>query len=245
MLPPLAEPYFCDYVLEYAPEVAADGGARQDRRGALKTINQRRPDHPDDPRRRIQKAAQKDDHQDGADRQQAASAPRRPSSSPAPARSSRWPRTRTSATARRRKTNFNVDRPAYGGGAASSSGRRPRRSRLVDRAGEGHAAQRHDQGAFADGKQPSASRKRLSPSTVRRQKFPVNDDYASGGKLMTLLDGTAESVNTGFANLAHRARRRATSRHDDQAGPAPGRRQADRPLRPGRSPSASGTTHLR
>ena len=217
------EPYFCAYVMEYlqkSPQMAVLGKTPAER---LKTINQggltiRTTLNP-----KMQASAQKELAKavPVGNKQNLGGRGRR-SSSPAPARCSRWPRPPTSTKVARR--NLNVDQRTAAASNGYQFGSTAKMFALVEAL---------ERGMPLNGPSPSPSPSPSEPRCLRRQEHDEQvrrrtsrgrstTTTPSGGQMMPCARATAKSINTAFAALVINVGRLHGARHDDQDGPAPG-----------------------
>ena len=129
--------------------------------------------------------------------------------------------------------------------SASSSARRPRCSRLVTALEKGMPSTARSRPRSADAK------KALRLQRTRRSARPSAAPTSRGRSRTTTPAAARHDAGRGAPpsrstprspQLVIDARAVQRARHDDQDGPAPGRRQADRPVPSPTSPSAPGTT---
>ena len=157
------------------PEVAADGGPRQDPGRPAQDDQPGRADHPHHPEaepcRRPRRRRSPRPSRSATSR---TSAPRPRSSSPAPARSSRWPRPPTST---RSQTNINVDQKYGGGELGYQFGSTAKMFAWSRRSRRGCRSTAPSRCPFADGKKGHEFKdKALLTVQVRRQQAVVGQE---------------------------------------------------------------------
>ncbi|HET9020748.1 MAG TPA: transglycosylase domain-containing protein [Ornithinibacter sp.] len=195
-----AQPYFCAYVLEYlqkSPQMAVLGKTQADR---LKTINQGGLTIRTTLKPAMQKAAQ---------REITKAVPVGNKQNLGAAATILEPGTgKVLAMAQatdfdKVQTNVNVDQKYGGGENGYQFGSTAKTFGLVTALEKGMPLNGTIKVPFADGKTPHrfADRKLLRDKCGANEPWPVKNDYASGGKMMTLGEGIAKSINTWAAQL--------------------------------------------
>ena len=194
------QPYFCAYVLEYlqkSPQMAVLGKTPADR---LKTINQGGLTIRTTLKPAIQKAAQKEITRavpiGNKQNLGAAATILEPGTGKILAMAQ-------ASDFEKYQTNINVDQKYGGGQYGYQFGSTAKVFGLVTALEKGMPLNGTIKVPFADGKKPYLfNDKRLTRSKCGAPEgFPVKNDYAAGGKLMTLGEGIAKSINTWAAEL--------------------------------------------
>ncbi len=193
------QPYFCAYVLEYlqkSPQMAVLGKTPADR---LKTINQGGLTIRTTLKPSIQKAAQKEITKavpiGNKQNLGAAATILEPGTGKILAMAQ-------ASDFEKMQTNVNVDQKYGGGQYGYQFGSTAKTFGLVTALEKGMPLNGTIKVPFADGKKPFVFKdKRLTRSKCGAKEFPVKNDYAAGGKMMTLGEGIAKSINTWAAEL--------------------------------------------
>jgi len=193
------QPYFCAYVLEYlqkSPQMAVLGKTPADR---LKTINQGGLTIRTTLKSTMQKAAMKEITKAVAigNKQNLGSAATilEPGTGKILAMAQ-------ATDFEKVQTNVNVDQKYGGGQYGYQFGSTAKTFGLVTALEQGMPLNGTIKVPFADGNKAYVFRdKALRTSKCGEKEFKVKNDYASGGKMMTLGEGIANSINTWAAQL--------------------------------------------
>jgi membrane peptidoglycan carboxypeptidase len=194
------QPYFCAYTLEYlqkSPQMAVLGKTPADR---LKTINQGGLTIRTTLKPSMQKAAQKEITRavpvGNKQNLGAAATILEPGTGKilAMAQATNFDKV---------QTNINVDQKYGGGELGYQFGSTAKMFGLVTALEKGMPLNGTIKVPFADGKKGHlfADKKLLTEKCGANEPWPVKNDYASGGKMMTLGEGIAKSINTWAAQL--------------------------------------------